>query len=413
MTERIIASLEKLLKTDVRYLANGGFWLMGGHGMQILSGLILAIAFANLLPRTSFGTYQFIMSGAAILGALTLGMAIPVKRASAKGEDGALRFGFRTQLQWSIGIVILGVCLSSYYFYNDNSTLGKSFLVIGALSPLIGSFSLYKSFLIGKQKFRESALLGFWLRPMLLVTVLTSLYFTDDPFILILVYFVTSASATSYLYFRTISKYRLPKVPDLNLFKYAKHLTFLSIVGTIGNQADKLLIFHFLGAVQVAIYTLAMLPTTHLLKLFTVLGELIFPKFAQRKYSAIKKGMLHKVFTIFILTLGTVGIFILLAPYIYLTIFPAYPEAIFFSQIAILTLLPKCGNLFTQAFYAHEMKKEMYIVRFSTIAIKLILLCVLIPYMGLLGAIMAVLITRTYWFIISAAFFYLRSGNAK
>ena len=59
---------EKYLKTDLVYLSRGGFWLSIGQGVAMLSGFFLSTAFANLLPKESFGTYKFILSGVAILG---------------------------------------------------------------------------------------------------------------------------------------------------------------------------------------------------------------------------------------------------------------------------------------------------------------------------------------------------------
>ena len=406
---RLLNTLEKHLKIDMRYLLSGGAWLFTGQGIQVLSGLVMTIVFANFLPKESFGTYQFIMSAAAILGVLTLGMAIPVKRAASKGIDGSLRFGFRTQLKWSIGIFILGGLLASYYFYNDNHTLGKAFLVIGTLSPFIGSFSLFKSYLHGKQKFKESALLGFWLRPVLIITMLTTVYFTDDPFMLVLVYFSTSFVSTGILYLLTISRYSSSDTTlDSFPLNYAKHLTFLGVITTVGNHAEKLLIFHFLGAAQVAVYAIAMLPTTHLLRLYVIIGDLIFPKFTQHAYTTIKEGMLRKIILVFMLSVILVAIFIFSAPFIYMSVFPAYPEAILLSQLAILALLTKFGNLFMQAFSSHEMKKEQYIIRTSGIFLKIVSLLILIPLFGLFGAIYAFLITHIYWIILSAVLFYIK-----
>lgn len=368
----------------------------------------MAVAFANLLPKSAYGTYQFIMSFAAILAVLTLNMGIPVKRSTATGNDGALRFGFKTQLSWSIGIFILGAALSLYYFVNGNDMLGKALLIVGALTPFIGSFSLYKSFLHGKQKFKEAALLGLWLRPVLIITMLGALYFTDDPLILICVYFTTSFLSTYFLYARTVFRYKLPFTADKQSLNYGKHMSLMGIVTTIGTHAEKLLIFHFLGAVQVAIYTIAMLPTTHLLKLYTVAGDLIFPKFTRRTFETLQKSMLHKIGVVFALSVVIVSAFIALAPYIYSFIFPTYQESILLAQIGALALLTKFGNLFMQAFTAHEMKKEQYIVRFSSIAIKIILLFVLIPMFGLFGAVYAFLLTHLYWIVLSTIIFYTK-----
>ena len=58
---------EKYTKTDMVYLAHGGFWLSFGQIISSLSSFLLAIAFANLLPKETYGNYKYILSIASIL----------------------------------------------------------------------------------------------------------------------------------------------------------------------------------------------------------------------------------------------------------------------------------------------------------------------------------------------------------
>lgn len=58
----LLRSSERYFKTDMVYLAKGGSWLFSA---QVLSGalsFILAIAFANLVPKEAFGTYKYVLS---------------------------------------------------------------------------------------------------------------------------------------------------------------------------------------------------------------------------------------------------------------------------------------------------------------------------------------------------------------
>ncbi len=404
----MLDKISKALKLDVKYAVKGGFWLFTGHGIQIVSGFILAIAFANLLPKANYGTYQFIMSVGTIMAALTLSLNIPVKLAAAKGLIGALQFGFRSQLKWSIGILMIGGALAAYYYAQGNTTIANSFLIVGALTPLIGAFSLYKAFLLGQQKFKEDALLGFWLRPILLFTVIGALLITDDPFFLIFTYFATSCLSTGYLYFLTIHKYKLHYEPDLFPLTYSKHLSVIGIISVFGNHIEKLLIFQFLGATQLAVYAIAMLPTNHLLKLFQVAGDLFFPKFATRDYKLLQTNMWRKSTSLFLLSVVTVLVFLLTAPYLYALVFPNYPEAVSLAQMGIFLILTKHSNLYTQAFYAHKMQQELYFLRLSSLAIKILCLFLFIPTFGIAGAIAAFLVAAAYWTVASFLIFFFR-----
>lgn len=397
---------ERYTKTDMVYLTKGGFWLVLGHIIQVGSGLVLAVAFANLLPKTAYGTYQFVMSIAAILSALTLsGMGIAIKQAVARGSAGALQYGFRTQLTWSIGIVLASGAIALYYFLNGNAMLAQAFLVVGALTPFIEGFSLYRSYLIGTQRFRESTLLGVWRRPVFIVAVLIALLFTDDPVILILVYFASSAVSAGLLYHLTVRRYNLQSELSPEVKNYSKHLSVMGLLSRIASNADKVLIFHFLGAAPVAIYTLATLPLLHAQKLFDLVGDLALAKFANRRIGTLRTSLPGKVLIFFLTSAALVALYFVLAPYIYETLFPDYVEAVILSQFAMLALLAKPRMLYDQVFIAHALKRAQYIIRSSATVLKVGMLILLIPQLGLWGAVVALLVTQVYMALTSIAVF--------
>src|SRR3989344_3759114 len=107
---------ESYTKTDMLYMAHGGFWLTLAKGIAMFSSLILATAMANLIPPEVFGTYKFVLSGAGIIGAFALtGMGTAIIQAVARGHEGALRAGVRAYLSWSVGMVAISVALALYY----------------------------------------------------------------------------------------------------------------------------------------------------------------------------------------------------------------------------------------------------------------------------------------------------------
>ena len=90
------------------YLAKGGFWLALGKGFAMLSGLILTIGFANLIPKEVYRNSTFVLSLAGIIGAFTLtGMDTAVAQAVARGYEGVLKTGFWIKLKWSIFMALL------------------------------------------------------------------------------------------------------------------------------------------------------------------------------------------------------------------------------------------------------------------------------------------------------------------
>jgi len=385
---------EKYTKTDMVYLAGGGAWLGLGYAIQVASGLILAVAFANFLPKESFGTYQFILSMAGILSVFTLsGMGVAITRAVALGDNGALRSGFRTKLAWNIGIAIASGAVALYYFINGNNELALGFLIVGAFSPFIEGFNLYQPFLIGKEYFKESVLLGAWRKPLPIVALITAMYFTRDPIVLILVHFSSHIISTGMLYWIVVKKYWFPLTPSKKMTQYSMHLSVMGIAGRIAVNADKILIFHFLGAPAVASFVIAQLPVKYTHNAINILQSLTLPKLAKRDYQTLQKTLPRKVLVLFLTTVILATIYIFTAPLVYPIIFSSYPESIVLSQVLALSLLLLPRSTYAHALTAHEKTRELYVIRFGIPAVKITLLAILLPLYGIWGAVFALLIS--------------------
>lgn len=398
--------INRVLGVDAEYLVSGGFWLSVGHMIQVLSGLVIAISFANLLDKSTFGIYQMIMTLATVLGAFTLNLKIPLRNAVSRGHDGALISAFKKQLHWSVLILVVSVMMAGYYYFNENLVLCKALLIVGIFSPLIGSFGLYKHFLIGKKHFKESALYGIFLRPVLVIVLLSILVFTQNVLILITAYFLTSTLTIGYLYLRVVTKYKITEESIDKFVNYGKHLSILGVIATISKHIEKLVIFYFLGATQLAIYFIALLPVTHLLRLYTVAGDLILPKFVKHSFKIVKQNVTRKLLIVFVSTLLLAVTYIALSPILYKVVFPNYPESISLTQIAALSLLTKFATVFNQSFHAFEMKQEQYISRISTFIVKLVLLVFLIPTLGVMGAVITTVAANLFWCLLSTILFF-------
>jgi O-antigen/teichoic acid export membrane protein len=398
---------EKYTKTDMVYLAQGGFWLIAGHAVVIISGIITSIAFANLIPKEQYGVYQFVISFAVILGGFTLtGMGVALSREAASKSPGILKYAFKTKLKWSLAITGLSLLVSLYYFLNENIILGTSFIFVGILTPIIESSGLYRPFLKGLQLFKTDAKFGLLHRPLPVIALIIALFLTNNPLILVIVYYVSHSIASSIPYKIISTRYSEETSSNPRMITYSKHLSLMGIISRIANNIDKILVFHFLGAVPVAIYTFALLPLMHMEKIVGLINDLIFPKFARKDFHELKKSLPRKTLVFLFLIIILFILYILAAPYIYNLIFPQYHESIFISQILMLALLVKPVTIFNQVFHAHGINKAMYINRISTPIVKLILLFTLLPVYGIWGAVYAILITKLYTGILITILFY-------
>lgn len=387
---------EKYTKTDMNYLAQGGFWLSLSNGMSTVLKLGLLVAFANFLDPDVFGNYQFILSLAAVVGAFTLsGMRAAIIQAVSRGFQGALKFGALTHLKWSVGIVLAASAIATYYFINENTTLAISMLIVGTFLPFLESAKLYRAFLNGTKQFKYIFLFGLPGKFLPFITMIVLLLVTEDPVILVLGYFASNTFAAGIAYFWTLRTCEPTNETDPNTLGFSKHLSVMNVISTVAANLDKILIFHYVGAAELAIYALARSPVQQFNTLLQPLNTLAFPKLSNQSLSVLKKTLPIKTAMLFFLLLGIALTYIFLAPFVFQIFFPQYLDSIILSQILALTLLFIPFKFYKQALNAHMKKRELYILSLSEQCVRIGFLLILLPFYGVWGAIATIFLTRT------------------
>jgi len=394
-TVKFLRWSEQYTKTDMIYLAKGGGWLTSSKAFSILIGLILATAFANLIPQKTYGTYKFIVSAASIIGGFTLaGMSTAVTQAAARGFDNALKLGAKTKFKWSIGIVLAGVTAAAYYYLNGNMTLTYGMLMIATLYPLRTSFDLYEDFLQGKKDFQRTSLYKISLEVFQVIVMIATLFLTNNVLWVLLTFFGTNTLAAIYFYFRTKNIYPQADKKDDQMVSFGKHLSVMKLFRKIARHIDKVLIWHFLGPAQLAIYSFATLPVSKIQTASGSIPQVALPKFTEKNLRALRKTLDYKVFLLALLFLGLSAVYILTAPYIFELLFPAYMSSVPFTQVYALGIVLFSGQIYSQTLVAHSKTKWIYITQITSNVVKIASLVVLLPLLGVWGGIISLLAWR-------------------
>ena len=404
---RLADWLQHHTKTDIRYLAKGGIWVGLGHSAEMIGGIIVTIALANLLPKDVLGTYQYVLATALLLGAFTLtGMRTALIRAVAQGDKGLLRYAVITKLKWNLGIVAAAGAVAGYYYFMGNNTLGTAFLVVGTTAPFLESFRLYQPYLIGAERFRLNALLAILRRGLPTIAMVSAAVYTTDTLSLIATYFIINLIAVSIVLWLTAQNMNATPTSDKGMIGYSKHLSLMGVLGQFSSQADKLLLWHYLGPVAVATFTIAQLPTRYTNSSVGILRYLVLPKLAKRDFTTIKQTLHRKVLLFFLGTVVATTVYILFAPWLFSTVFPTYPDAVAISQVLALTLLFLPRSAYKQALTAHAKKKALYILNIIASIAKIASLVILLPIFGIWGAVYALLFAEVLSFILISFLFY-------
>lgn len=394
---------ESFFKTDMIYATKGGFWLTVGYIVSGLTGLALSVGFANLVPKEVFGHYKFILSLVGFIGAFSLvGMGTAVTQAVSRGFEGALADGVKTSLKWGILPASISFIGSLYYLINGNALLAISLLIAGLLSPIIAALSLYGSFISGKKDFKTSTVYNIMRSIITVGLILLAVALFKDEVLIVTAYFASIAITVSYFYWRTVKKYRPNQEIDPDTSSYSKHLSAMNIIGTMAEYLDKILIFHFFGAAQLAIYSFAIAIPTQLRGYNKVIGTMVFPKASSTPIPVLQKTLPRKAALMFFVAIVGVVAYFFIAPYIYEIFFPQYLESVRFSQVYGLTFLVIPAMFFNQALLAHMRKRELYITKVGVPIIKIVMLITLLPIFGIWGAIISLLATQMLQFALLA-----------
>jgi O-antigen/teichoic acid export membrane protein len=410
---------ERYFKTDMVYLARGGFWLNLGQAISSLSSFLLAIAFANLLPKEIYGNYRYVLSVAGILAIPTLsGMGTAVAQAVARGYEGSLIPALKTKIRWGLLGGLASLILAGYYFYQGNTTLTISFLISAVFLPFMDSFGIYDSLLQGRKLFDISTKYFIISQIIAIASLIAVLFFTKNLFLILLTYFA-SWTLMRFIFFKTtLKKFSLNQNQDPQTISYGKHLSLMGVIGTIASYLDRLLIFHYLGAAEVAIYSIAIAPPEQIKGFLGLLDTLVFPKFSEKNINEIKSGIRDKFIKLVFLGILIIGGYILIAPFLYKIFFPKYSESVFYSQLFALSMLNLPFFLFGSILKAKAKIKEQYIANFIMPFLQIVLMTVFIIWQGILGLIIARIIIRLVagflnFFLYRQAFYIKRNSYQR
>lgn len=396
ITTKISYYIEKYGKTDGNYLLKGGFWLSIEYTVSMITSLILVIAFANLMNPEEYGVYKFIMSGIGVVGIISLtGIGNAIIQSFSKGFKNSYRKGFILQIKWSMITILLGFGVAIYYYLNNNTLLAIGFLIAGILSPLVQNFSLYESILIAKKEFKEKSNLATIRQVINSISVILTLLITQNIFIIITVYF-GSFLLVNIIFHRLNKPTNNQDIKnDENLHRYGRDLSIMKGISRLATELDKILIFHFLGATQLAIYFLAFSPVGKIGSINILLKNLSLPKLSIQNIKKIKQTLPRKIILSTLMIIPVTLIYIFLAQPFFEIIFPQYLDAVIYTKVFAFSLIPSIPiTLLNQVLVAHTKTKALYISQTVSPAVKIVLFIILIPFLGIWGAILAFLLSQ-------------------
>jgi len=393
---------ERYTKTDMVYLASGSFWIGIGQVSNAAAGFVSALVFGNLLPRDAYGVYKYILTLSSMLGSFSLtGLRTALTRSVSRHHDGDLQKGFWLSVRWSLLMVAASFALGLYYFWQGNFTLGAGMLIFGSFSPILNGANLYAYYLNGARRFKQENLYSIGRDWIPLFALASTLFVTKNVVVISLVYFASNTAAAYLFYLHTLRSVPPSSTTSTDLVSYSTHLSAMAVLSGVITQADKLLVFHYLGATELAVYSFATAMPNQLQSAFKTLYTLALPKFSLKETADLKKIIFKRILQAGLLGVVATGAYVLAAPYIFYWFFPLYLDAIPYTELFAFTILLSATGSITSVYFdsQSEVQKKYIITIFSNLS-KLVLMMVLLRYMGMAGIIVGILVSWTLTFLL-------------
>ncbi|HVY56211.1 MAG TPA: oligosaccharide flippase family protein [Thermodesulfobacteriota bacterium] len=414
---RLIAFLrwtEKYTKTDMVYLASGGFWLTTGQVVASGSAFLLALVFANYFPKETYGEYKYVLALIGGLSAFSLtGLGVAITQATSRGYDRLFKETIPLSLKWGSGSMAVALAIGSYYLFKGNAGLGFGIAIVGTAMPLISGFGLFASYLNGKKDFGRLTRYASYDTVLTALTLGISIFLTKDLLTILCVYAASNLFFAFIFWKRTFRRDPPNDRNDPSSIGYAKHMSLINILGFVATNLDSVLVFQYLGAAQLAIYAFAVAVPQQVKALQKGITTLSMPKYASKTAEDIESGMLYKMGLIFLTTLLGIAVYYFLAPILYHFFFSQYDASIRYSQIFAFSLLGATATLPVSAVQARAETGKLYFYNTTSSVIRIAAMLIGIQF-GLMGLVISrvcaqlMLIPLSYVLVPADAFFLKR-----
>lgn len=386
----LIRWASKTIHIDTDYLVRGSFWQSLGLLTGTLAGIATSIAFANILPKETYGTYSYVLSLFGLLSITALsGMDTAIVQSVARGFEGSVITSMWSRIRWGFIGMVISVGIGIYEWINGNIGLSYALFLAAGFVPFLDSFAIFYDVLKGRKRFDTDAKFSIIVQTINAGATILALFITKNILSILAIYFLSYTLCHIFLLRRLMKNYPLNRNEDPKMIGYGKFMTIIRGITSISAYIDKIILFHFVGAAEVAVYSLAIAPITKISGLLGTIPSLALPRFSERGKDLVKKELMGKVMKFSLVVGGIILLYALFSKFIFLLLFPKYLESVFYSRLYSLALVGFPLSLVYTYFQAHMLAKIILPYKIIIHTIQILLLFVCIYFYGILGAVIA------------------------
>ena len=372
-------------------------WAIVNQIILSLGAFGAVVVLSWFLNRDIFGEIRYIAAVLAILSLFSLpgASSIVIQSSATIGKKRVLQI-IKNQFKWGLIATIGALCFSFVYFLKGDMGLGYGFLVGGFFAPIANLYQVPGHLLAGLKHFRNKTFVDGAIMSAIIIGAILGTLFTHNVPGTLLFYFGIQSIAT--LVFLLYAVKKIPENDTTNSAEilditHSRQLTIFQAPFTFLPALEKVFIFLLLGPSSLAIFTIAVLPIEHMRGAFKSLLQFsVLPHFEDETKTrlSLKKWL----GTASLLTTGGIIALLIFIKFVLPIFFPQYIEVISLSFVLILAIIPIPLQVLTLALIASRKIKDLFLYAGSLTMVNVVTFLALIPLFGLMGAIVAKVITE-------------------
>lgn len=314
--------------------------LAGGRGVSMLAGFGMAMAFAHLSTPEVYGQYRYLMALLGVIGLTALpGMTVAVMRASARGDDGALREGMRARGRAApLGVVIL-LALALVLGTRGQPALGRALVIAALCFPLLTALELYLPFLGGRQDYLRYALSQAAVTALPVPAVALVLLAHGRIEAAVLAWLATTVALHAALLWAATRGVNFRATADPEAVRYGRRISPVYLISTGQTYLSGLVVGTVLGPAPLAVFSIGMVWWEILRQATSVVNLQMLPRMAAASDQDARRLLRKSLVAGLPLTAAVGGVMVVAMPWLVPALFTAhYRESVPVAQVLIVAM---------------------------------------------------------------------------
>ncbi|MDB5187730.1 MAG: polysaccharide biosynthesis protein [Candidatus Kaiserbacteria bacterium] len=329
---------------NLKSFAKDASWTTVSSVIITASNFALVYILANLMSPNEYGQFKLIGTWLAIaIGFGFSGYNYMIPQQIARNQYVDLNRAIRYTFVKSIPAAIALFCFALYYLAAANIHLGFGFVLAASTIPFVCAAAIINSYYLGKRDFPRMAITQNSVDIFQIACVAAVAYISGNFLLIISIFFIATIIGNIAIILYTLKRHVISGLPsnssleDVQQKNAAKKINIASIVLGFTTQADKLLIFHFMGGVELAIYSIVTAISDQARVPTKIFGAVLLPRMASDNTSFKRMLFIFVALMIFCAFLSVCLLFIY--PILFEYVFPKYIDSVYLADVSTLTVL--------------------------------------------------------------------------